>query len=129
MVLQRQNARGNSGARALELAIELKPQTAHDVHAVMIDTDADWGDEQRGRAAHHKIVVLENSPCLEATLLQVDGYKLSRPGRSPKSLFEKQFGGPAHRPNLIRRHFPKEKFDAARAHVPVIAQLLELIRC
>jgi hypothetical protein len=127
--LQRRNARGNSGARALDLAIESKPHTEHDVYAVMVDTDVDRGDEQRTRAGQQRIVVLENIPCLEATLLQVDGQRPSRPGRDPKSLFAERYGGPAHRKDVIRRHFPREKFDTARGNIAVIGQFLELIRC
>ena len=64
------NARGFGGRHALGLALELKAVGAHDAYGVMIDTDRLWGDEERRVASQAGIVVIENNPSLEATLLK-----------------------------------------------------------
>src|SRR5580700_11626752 len=70
-ILQRKNARGNGGARALQLALQLRRETAHDAYGVLIDTDQHWGDDERTQATAAEIQAIENTPCLEATLLQI----------------------------------------------------------
>ena len=127
--LQRKNAHGFGGAGTLKRAIELKSQTEYDTYAVMVDTDCHWGDAERMLAQRHGIVSLENHPCLEAVLLEIDGHAPSAATSANKASFLQRYGGPASRDGVIRRHFPREKFDAARARVVAIERLLRLIRC
>jgi hypothetical protein len=126
--LTRKNAHGFGGAGALTRAIELKSQTAYDTYAVMVDTDQHWGDAERLLATQHDIATLENHPCLEAVLLDVDGHKPSAVTAENKRVFQRRYGGPAGRDGVIRRHFTREKFDAARARIEAIDRLLRLIR-
>ena len=127
--LQPRNAHGSGGKKALWLARTMKNETGHDTYAIMIDTDAHWSDEDRAEANALGIAVIENNPCLEATLLRIDGKRPSERTKDNKDAFESEYGGPAHRANLIRRNFPKQKFDAARPGVPALDALLRLIRC
>jgi hypothetical protein len=126
--LQSKNSR-HGAPHALELAVQLSAQGDYDEYALIIDTDQHWDDTARSRAHANRIVVIENVPCVEATLLKVDGQNSYNSTADNKSAFEAQYGGPAHRNGVIRRHFPRSKFDAARSRVATIDQLLRLIRC
>ena len=128
-VLQHRNAGGYGASRALDLALELRGQTAHDAYAILVDTDQHWSDDDRNRALAAGVVAIENSPCLEATLLLVDGKKAHRQTRDNKSAFEAAFGGPAHRRGVLQRHFPRGKLEDARKRVRAIDDFLQLIRC
>lgn len=127
--LTRKNAHGFGGAGALHLAIQLKSQTAYDSYGVMVDTDQHWGVREQTLAQRHDIVPLENHPCLEAVLLDVDGQSPSPVTGENKAAFLRRFGGSANRDGVIRRHFPRYKFDEARARVAAIERLLRFIRC
>jgi hypothetical protein len=126
--LQPKNARGGT-PRALELAIQLRAQADYSAYALIVDTDQHWDETARAAALANDIVTIENAPCLEATLLNVDGRSYYQSTSDNKASFESVYGAPAHRDGVIRRHFPQSKFDAARARVAAIARLLNLIRC
>lgn len=128
-VLQRRNARGYGGARALELAIELRGQTEHNAYGVLVDTDRHWGSKERELARRAEITVIENDPCLEATLLAIDGQRVHGTTRDNKVAFEGLYGGPASRDGVVRRNFPRAKLDAARSRVLVLDRFLRFIRC
>jgi hypothetical protein len=129
ITLQRKNARGYGGAGALDVAIQLKRQTGHDTYGILIDTNTHWGDPERARAQQAGIIVVESNPCLEAILLQVDGQRVHQLTRENKASFEALYGAPASRDGVIRRNFPRHKFDNVRLQVAAIDQLLTLIRC
>jgi hypothetical protein len=126
-VLQRRNARGYGGARALELAIELRGHTEHNAYGVLVDTDRHWGNRERDLARDAGITVIENDPCLEATLLAIDGQRVYRTTRDNKVAFEQLYGGPASRDGVIRRNFPRAKLDAGRGRVAVVDRFLRFI--
>ena len=123
------NARGFGGRRALSLALELKAVGAHDAYGVMIDTDRLWDDQDRQVANKAGIVVIESDPSLEATLLRIDGCAVARTTADNKRIFADRFGGPAHRPGVIKRHFDRAKVDSARSSVAALDALLRLLRC
>lgn len=127
--LQIRNARGFGGRHALAIALELKAIGAHDAYGVMIDTDRLWGDEERRVAREAGIVAVENNPSLEATLLRIDGCAVARTTAENKRIFEDRFGGPAHRPGVITRHFDRAKIDSARSSVSPLDTFLRLLRC
>jgi hypothetical protein len=127
--LHRKNAHGHGGAGALKVAIQLRGQTEYDSYAVLVDTDQHWGDVERALARQHHITPIENAPCLEAVLLAVDSLRPYPQTRDNKAIFAERYGGPASREGVIRRHFPRGKFDEARSRVNAIEQLLRLIRC
>jgi hypothetical protein len=126
--IQPKNARRGT-PYALELAIQLRTQGHYNEYALIVDTDQHWDSAARARAQANGIVVIENAPCLEATLLKVDGQQSYQSTSDNKVAFEARYGGPPHRDGVIRRHFPRSKFDTARAHVAAIERLLTLIRC
>ena len=123
------NAHGFGGARALELAIDIQKQSAYDFCGVIVDTDTDWTDAERQRARDAGIHCIENSPCLEATLLAVGGHRTHQSTRNNKAAFLREYGSPAHRAGLIGRHFGRDEFDAARARVAAIDAFLQFLRC
>ena len=127
-VLQRRNAHG-CGSQALQLALQLKKQTAHNGYGILIDTDWHWGMKERLLALANRIVVIASNPCLEATLLAIDGQRVYRLSPENKAAFEAFYGAPANRDGVIRRNFSRDKLDGARARVPVVDQILRFIRC
>jgi hypothetical protein len=128
VVLQRKNARGFGGARALDLALEMQLEGAYQAYGVLVDTDSHWGDSQRALAQARGIVAIENTPCIESTLLRVDGYKAPTSTDQCKRHFTEVYGSPADREGLIARKFLQEQFDDARETVNAIDQLLKFIR-
>ena len=113
---------------ALDMAIRLRAQREYDSYALIVDTDQHWDEAARSRAQVNDIVVIENAPCLEATLLRVDGQTSYQSTSDNKAAFENVYGGPARRDGVIRQHFPRTKFDSARERVATIDRLLTLIR-
>jgi hypothetical protein len=128
-VLRRRNVRGFGGQHALQEAIRIARDEAFDSVAVMVDNDAHWGKTERALANKHRITIVENEPCIEATLLRVAGINPPRSTRECKAVFMEVFGDEASRSGVILRKFSREKLDAARARVAAIDHLLRLIRC
>ena len=127
--LHRKNARGHGGAGALQLALEFQQSTAYDRYALLIDTDRHWGDDERALAAEHSIVAIENDPCIEAMLLQVDGQPVRARTRDNKAAFRARYGDDANREGIIRRNFTRQMFDNARGRIQALERFLTLIRC
>jgi hypothetical protein len=126
--LQSQNAHGGGGKKALWMARTLQSQTEYDSYGILIDTDEHWTDADRYEARAAGIVVIENAPCLEATLLKIDGKRASTHTKENKEFFEAEYGAAAHSSNLIRRNFTKAKLDDARVSVAALDAFLRLIR-
>lgn len=127
--LHRKNARGHGGAGALRLALELQETTAYDRYGLLVDTDRHWGDGERALAAQRDIVAIEQQPCIEAVLLQVDRQPAHAQTRDNKAAFRARYGDAANRDGLIRRNFTREMFDDARGHIQALDHFLRLIRC
>jgi hypothetical protein len=126
--LQPQNAHGGGGKKALWMARTLQSQTEYNSYGILIDTDEHWTDAERYEARAAGIVVIENSPCLEATLLKIDGKRASANTKENKEFFVAEYGGAAHSSNLIKRNFTKAKFDDARVSVGALDAFLRLIK-
>jgi hypothetical protein len=125
--LKAQNAFGGGGKKALFVASQLKSQSEFDSYAILIDTDEHWTDSERTEARSAEIIVVENTPCLEATLLRIDQKRASSNTSTNKDLFLEEYGNPAHFDGVIRRNFGREKLDRARANVSELDALLSLI--
>lgn len=93
----------------------------------MLDTDTDWGDEQRTLAREWGIEVIEAQPCLEALLLRIAGQRVPHGTDACKKAFAKAFGAPAHEAAVLERHFTREVLDNARATVPALALLMQFL--
>jgi hypothetical protein len=128
VVLQRQNARGFGGARALEIAMELQARDDYHAYGVLIDSDAHWGQAERDKATKNGIYVVENSPCLEATLLRVGGHRPPAATHQCKSKFQEIYGGPPDRVGVIERNFTRAQFDEARRTVDAIERILSFVK-
>ncbi len=128
VALSMKNARGRGGRHALDLALRIKRRTEYDEFAIMVDTDQDWDDAQRRRAAGHGVLVIESAPCLEAWLLRVNGHDVPASSGQIKGEFARRYGGEAHRPRIYERHFPREVLDLARARIEVLDKVLRVMR-
>jgi hypothetical protein len=128
-VLHRRNAHGYGGAHALNLALQLKKQTAHEDYGILIDIDRHWGVKERVLALAKGIVVIASNPCLEATLLAIAGQRVYRLTRENKAAFEALYGAPANRDGVIQRNFTRAMLDAARARVQVVDRILRFVGC
>jgi hypothetical protein len=117
-----ENCRGGGGV--LALTIQRQQEAVYDRYGLVIDTDKHWTAENRATAKAHGITAVECTPCLEAMLLAVDGQRVHAGTPENKVEFERVYGGPASRPGVIARHFPRSKFDAARARAVALDQLL-----
>lgn len=125
--LRPENRRGYGGAAALTLALQRRREGDYDRVGVVVDTDQHWGDAERQMATANGITVIENTPCLEAMLLSVDGQRVHTRTADNKGDFERTYGGPANRPGVIQRHFPRIKFDDARGRILAVHQCLSLL--
>jgi hypothetical protein len=120
-----ENCRGGGGV--LALTIQRQQEAAYDRYGLIIDTDKHWTGDNRATANALGITAVESTPCLEAMLLAVDGQKVHAGTTDNKAEFERAYGGPASRPGVIARHFTRSKFDAARARVLALDQLLAFL--
>ena len=125
--LRPENRRGYGGAAALTLAVQRRREGEYDRVGVVVDTDQHWGDAQRQTAIENGITAIECIPCMEAMLLSVDGQPTHDRTADNKNAFERKYGGPANRPGVIRRHFPRAKFDDARSRVFAVDRCLTLL--
>lgn len=122
------NVRGHGAAHALNEAIRVKQHGGFDAYGVIADTDQHWGTRERQLARQHGIFVVENAPCIEATLLRVANVKPPGDTAACKREFELRFGDDPSREGVIKRNFSRAQFVAARSHVEAVDQLLRLIR-
>ncbi len=127
--LRSENRRGHGGSAALTLAVQRRREGDYDRVGVVVDTDQHWGDAQRQMAIEHGIAAIECIPCIEAMLLNVDGQRAHARTADNKNAFEVAYGGPANRPGIIQRHFPRAKFDHARSRVLAVNRCLTLLNC
>jgi hypothetical protein len=121
------NAKGKGGAHVLDYTRRQGLQAAFDETAALLDTDTDWGDEQRALAKKWGIEVIEAQPCLEALLLRIAGQRVPHATEACKKAFAKQFGAPAHEAAVLERHFTQAVLDKARAAVPALEQLVQFL--
>lgn len=122
------NARGMGGRHVLDLALRVRRRTEYDEIAIMVDTDQDWDEVQRRRAADNRILAIESAPCLEAWLLRVNGHGVPASTDQIKREFERRYGGVAHHPDLYERHFRREALDDARGRLDVLETILRLMQ-
>ena len=127
--LRPENRRGFGGAAALTLAVQRRREGDYDRIGVVVDTDQHWGDAERQMAVEHGITAIECIPCIEAMLLSVDGQRTHSSTADNKNAFERLYGGPANRSGVIRRHFPRSKFDVARSRVLAVHRCLTALDC
>ncbi len=121
------NAKGKGGTHVLDYTRRQGLQAAFDETATLLDTDTDWGDEQRTLAREWGIEVIEAQPCLEALLLRIAGQRVPHGTDACKKAFAKAFGAPAHEAAVLERHFTREVLDNARATVPALALLMQFL--
>jgi len=77
--VQEINAHGKGGKHVLDTARRRANNRDHDKVVLLLDTDTDWGDEDRAKARKSrvgkrgKLDVIESEPCLETWLLKILG--------------------------------------------------------
>lgn len=121
------NAKGKGGAHVLDYTRRQGLQAAFDETAALLDTDTDWGDEQRASARKWGIEVIEAQPCLEALLLRIAGQRVPHGTDACKKAFAKKFGSPAHETAVLERHFTRAVLDKAGPTVPALDQLMRFL--
>jgi hypothetical protein len=118
---------GKGGKGVIDYAVSRSRGADYDRRVALLDTDADWNDVQRARARAEGILVVESVPCLEAWLLSIHRIQGERSSAAHKAEFEQQFGGPAHDPRVMDRHFGRDILEDARGRVGTLHRLLELL--
>ena len=126
------NGRGGTAINIISNAIN--EPGAFDRKIVILDNDKSRQEmsQARGEAKRQGIELLENSPCLEATLLEI-----LRPGKSfsekkslwCKSEFESNYLNKKKRTELgeYAKCFPKAMLDIRRAKVPKLDKLISMM--
>lgn len=106
-----------------------------DRRIVILDNDKSEQEmnQARGEARCRGIEILENSPCLEATLLTILRPGQSFSGRTSvwcKNEFESNYLNKKRRTELgeYGKFFPKEILDTQRANVPGLNTLISLMQ-
>lgn len=118
------NAHGKGGMHVLQKAINHMKNRDYDKVVLLLDTDIDWSNAERAKAAKKRIGVIESTPCLEAWLLQIAGVQVEGDTRVCKRAFHGQFGCEAHQDGYMEKHFSREILDKARDQVPQLNELM-----
>jgi len=121
-------AKGKGGAHVLEHTHRQSLQAAYDQIGALLDTDTDWGDQQRRRARRLGIEIFEATPCLEALLLCTVGMSPPATTSHCKRLFHQRFGCEAHAGDLFEAHFSRPLLDSARARVATLERLIRFLQ-
>lgn len=121
------NARGKGALNVVQTSLRCTTKGDYDVRAVILDTDTDWTDRAKKLARQGRLVVIEMSPCLEAVLLCAKGLHVPDSTAACKDAFARHFGGPAHDPRVIDRHFTVE-FLQESATCEVGTRLFDLFK-
>lgn len=123
------NAKGKGGGHVLDYTLRQRKAAAFDDAVALLDTDHDWDDARRGQARKAGVAVFEATPCLEAVLLDIAGYRPPGITAFCKRDFAQRFGHQVHVASLYAAHFPLALLEAARQRVPVLEALIQrLIR-
>ncbi|MEK7721868.1 MAG: RloB domain-containing protein [Elusimicrobiota bacterium] len=105
---------------------------AYNRKIVVFDNDKSESEINKARAEAKKrrIVLLENTPCLEFVLLSiVNGKPVGQSSSWCKSEFESKFMGQAKRgePSEYMKVFPKTLLDDQRATIPKLNRLVDIM--
>ncbi len=127
--VQEINAHGKGGKHVLDTARRRANNRDHDKVVLLLDTDTDWGDEERAKARKSrvgkrgKLDVIESEPCLEAWLLKILGVEAEGDTRHMKRVFKATTGCEAHEPDWLGQ-LTRAVLDEARERVPQLAELM-----
>lgn len=127
ITLKVQGGYGKGGKGVIDYAERISAGADYDRRIVLLDTDTDWNDYQRARAAKAGFDVVESAPCLEAWLLAIHGERRERNSDQHKRAFARRFGREAHDDRVYTDNFPRELLDDARSQVVTLTRLLDLI--
>ena len=127
------NGKGGTATNIITNAVN--EPGAFDRRIVILDNDKSEQEmnQARAEAGRRGIEILENSPCLEATLLAIlrPGQSFSgRPSAWCKSEFESNYLNKKKRTELgeYGKFFPKATLDAQRVNVPELNMLISLMQ-
>ena len=108
----------NSHGRGPDAIIRLGlDRDGFDEVAVLLDTDVSWPPECVAMAKEQGIVLIGCSPCLEAWLLRLAGYKVRDgiPSATHKAHFLRMFGRTANDQRVYPEFFGRDVLVAARS--------------
>ena len=127
--VQEINAHGKGGKHVLDTARRRANNRDHDKVVLLLDTDTDWGDEDRAKARKSrvgkrgKLDVIESEPCLETWLLKILGVETDGNTQHMKRTFKAITGCEAHEPEWMQQII-RAVLDEARERVPQLAALM-----
>lgn len=121
------NARGKGGAHVLDIAIRNLRNGQYDQVVLVLDTDVQWGHEERKVALSQQMILVENTPCFEALLLAILGIQGMGPSKTLKKYFIKTCGGEAHKPEIIQQYFPKDVLERNKSRVSNLQTLISVL--
>lgn len=128
--VQEFNAHGKGGKHVLDTALRrARNNRDYDKVVLLLDTDTDWGDEDRARVRRSrvgnrgKLDVIESEPCLEAWLLKVLGVEAEGNTQHMKRTFKAATGCEAHEPDWLVR-LTRAVLDDARERMSQLAALM-----
>jgi hypothetical protein len=126
------NGKGGTAVNIITNAVN--EPGAYDRRIVILDNDKSEQEMENARveARQHGVEVLENSPCLEATLLTILRPGQSFSGRTSawcKSEFESNYLSKKKRTEIgeYGKFFSKDTLDTQREHVPELNILISLM--
>lgn len=124
---------GKGGSPKEIVTAAIKEMGAFDQRTVVIDNDkgAKEMKEARGMAEKNSIKVIENTPCLEATLLATVDPSTSHQNKTSakcKKEFQAKYIPKKERRNKeeYKKHFPKETLEKRRESVEDLNTLISL---
>lgn len=128
--VQTTNAHGKGGRHVLDVAGRRANNRDHDKVVLLLDTDTDWTEVERGRARHSRmgrrgrLDIIESSPCLEAWLLEILGIPPPPNTKLIKRLFKERMGCEAHESGWMNKYLDRKVLDGARGSVKPLADLM-----
>lgn len=128
-----QGGRGGTADRIVQEAVGMYGEYTHKV--VILDNDKGIKEINKARkiASENNIVLFENTPCFESTLLVIlgeDNRKILTSTLKSKKLFEKKYFKGLNRtdPRDYKEIFPKSLINKRRNNIYILKKLYFLIR-
>lgn len=122
----------NHGGGANDALVNVAKQIPADVVVCIYDTDRGVDADLKKRAGERKILCVENSPCLEAFLLNILENKdyTSHPTDACKKRFEKNYldGKKRSDKRNYEKIFPKDMLIKQAKRIENLKMLIDLIR-
>ena len=127
------DAGGKDVLYILEKAVRVRGDIRYNYSFILLDTDREWTQTLKNKAAKKHIELIGNSPCLEGLFLCIldpkNNYS-NHPSNECKKQFQNNY---LHENRTIadidcKRLFTKVIIDSARAKIKTINRIIEIVR-